>query len=132
METYLKAGIYGVVLSIAVNLLMLTFGLGGFPPFLSAFIAVIAIIFFYKIENVKEALVVSLMSYFFSNSFFSAFLYGLLYIETLTEPVMVEIQFSVLDLIDLIFTPIITIIAAYLGVYIVRIQKIPEEEAVLD
>lgn len=122
METYLKAGIYGVIVTCVLNLLIS--GVGLVPPFLPAFIAVIAIIVVFKMDGIKEALVVALMAYFFSDAFLGAFIYGLLYFEHFMEPVQVTIQFSIISLINLSLTPITAIVAAYLGTYFVKIRSI--------
>ncbi len=122
METYLKAGVLGVILTFALNFLLS--GLGIIPPFLPAFIAVIVITAIFKIDGIKEALIVGFMAYLFSDIFLGALAYVLLYFEYFMEPVQVTIQFSVLSLINLILTPFTAVVAAYLGTYFVKIRSI--------
>ena len=123
METYLKAGIYGAILAFALNFIIYLFNIGWFPPFLPAFIAVITIIVIFKMEQIKDALVVALLSYFFSDAFLGIFVYSL-YFEQFTEPVQVIIKFSVISLVNLFLTPITAIVAAYLGTYFVKNRNI--------
>ena len=120
MEAYLKAGIWGVVLAFALNFLISTVGIGAIPPFLPAFLVVIIVVAIFKIDGIKEVLVVALMSYFFSNALWEALVYSLLYFM---EPVQVTLEFSILPLIDMVLTPITSVVAVYLGTYFVRILK---------
>lgn len=130
METCLKFGVYGAILAFVFNYLIYMFGFIWFPPFLPAFIAVIAIIAIFRIDGAKEALVVALTTYFFSNEFFGALAYFLLY--SFAEPVQVTVEFDVISLINLIITPITAVVAAYLGTYFVKSRSIDVTKTSVD
>ena len=130
METSLKFGVYGAILAFVFNYFIYMFGFIWFPPFLPAFTAVIAIIAIFRIDGTKEALVVALTTYFFSNEFFGALAYFLLYF--FAEPVHVTVEFDVISLINLIITPITAVVAAYLGTYFVRSRSIDVTKTSMD
>ena len=115
MESYLKAGILAIISTSVLKVLTLGVLV---PSFLPAFIVAIVLIVIFKIENIKEALVVVLMSYFFSTSLISTFMYVFLYFGGLT---LITFQLTMLDIIDSLLTPITAIVAAFIGIYFVKI-----------
>ena len=120
MESYLKAGVYGVILTCALNLFV--YGLDVIPPFIITFGSVIMFITIFRIEKIQEALVISLMTYFFSDVILGVFAYSLLYFDYFMESIQVTIQFSVLNMINLCLTPITAVSAAILGIHFVKIR----------
>jgi len=110
-----KAGIWGAILTFVLKFLLvdLMVGLLGFIP---AFLSVIVMIAVFKVNSFKAGFIVALMSYFFGDSLFLAFVYSFGYF---VEPIEIVIG-DMLDLIGVLLTPITAIVAAYLGVRFVR------------
>jgi len=111
MENYLKAVMVSVVSALVLRFLTLSMFI---PTFLSAFLVSIVAIVLFRINDLKEALIVALTSYLFSSALIGTYVYGLLYSMGLNS---ITFQFGLMDLIDNLLTPITSVFAAMIGIY---------------
>jgi hypothetical protein len=111
----IKAGVSGFILAIIINLLLSSVYLYFLPSFLAAIIAV----YFFRLENLKDGLVVAFMTYIFNDAVLATAELAWLYSENKPYSISVDIY--------TVFSPIINavtaLIAGYVAVRLVRRMK---------
>jgi len=120
MDRSVRAGISGALLAMVIEL-FLPVDLGFFD-FLPSFFAAILIIFIFRFEALKDALIASFMTYIFDQGVVNTIGLAIFYVENVANE---QYVFTV-DIL-LVFSPIVTsisaLIAGYIGVRLVKKMK---------
>lgn len=122
MDRSIKAGIYGFILAVVINLFSPT-NLD-FVPF---FVAALIVIFVFSVDTLKEGLVASLMTYFFSYMTLQTVVAAIYYYSNEPYPAFTFDVYSVLSPVVLAVT---AVIAAYVGVWLAKKRK-PQQQTTL-
>jgi hypothetical protein len=122
MDQSIKAGIVGIVLAVFID--------GSVPiqpplDFLPAFLIVIFAIFVFRLNTLKDGLVVAFMTYVFTNGILGTIEFAYYYASNQAyaiSPVTLNVVF------DPIITAISAFIAAYAGVWLAKKRPIPPQK----
>jgi uncharacterized membrane protein YfcA len=120
MDQSIKAGIVGIVLAVFIE--------GSVPiqpplDFLPVFLVVIFAIFIFRLNTLKDGLVVAFMTYVFTNGILGTIEFAYYYNQTYSiAPVTSYI------VVDPIITAISAFIAAYVGVWLAKKRPVPPQK----
>jgi hypothetical protein len=122
MDQSIKAGIVGIVLAVFID------GSIYIPApldFLPAFLIVIFAIFVFRLNTLKDGLVVAFMTYVFTNGILGTIEFA--YCYTSNQPYTIS-PVTLNVVIDPIITAISAFISAYVGVWLAKRRPVPPQK----
>jgi small-conductance mechanosensitive channel len=124
MDRSIKAGIFGFLLAVIINLSSVFYFLPIILDFVPSFLAAILAIYIFKLEALKDGLVAAFITYIFNEGILDTI--GLAIYYSMNKPYP---SFSI-D-ISTVFSPIVTsltaVIAGYIGVWLAQKRKPAQE-----
>jgi hypothetical protein len=121
MDRSLSAGIFGILLAVIINLFSLsTIYLYFVPSFLATIIAMYA----FRLETLREGLIVAFMTYIFNDAILSTLIYAILYFENAAYP---SFDVDVWIMLYPIISAISAVVAAYVGMLFAQSRKPAKE-----
>jgi len=115
MDRSIKAGIYGFILAVVINLFSPTY-----LDFVPSFAAAILVIFIFGVDTFKEGLVSAFMTYFFTIEVLNTLVGAIYYYSNEQYP---AITFDVYSVLSPIVSAVTAVIAAYVGVWLAKKRK---------
>jgi hypothetical protein len=115
MDRSIKAGVYGFLLSIIINL---------FSPiylyFIPSFFAAILVIYIFRLEALKDGLVAAFMTYIFSDGILSTIVLATWYLANKPYP---SFNVDIWTMLSPIVSAVTALITGYIGVWLVQKMK---------
>jgi hypothetical protein len=115
MDRSITAGISGFLVAIIINL---------FSPvnlyFLPSFVAAILVIYFFKLQTLKEGLVAAFMTYIFNDGILGTIYLAILYFTNEPYP---SFNVDPWIMISPLVSAVSVVIAGYIGVLLVKTRK---------
>ena len=115
MDRSIKAGIYGFILAVVINLFSPTY-----LDFVPSFVAAILVIFIFDIDTFKEGLVSAFMTYFFTIEAVNALVGAVYYYSNEPYPAF---TFDAYSVVSPIVAAVTAVIAAYVGVWLAKKRR---------
>jgi len=115
MDRSITAGISGFLVAIVINL---------FSPvylyFIPSFLAAILVIYFFKLETLKDGLVATFMTYIFADGILGTITLATFYFTNEAYP---SFYVDAWTMLSPIVSAVTALIAGYIGVWVVQVTK---------
>lgn len=121
MDRSISAGIFGFSLAIIINLFSLSLIYLYFVP---SFLAAIIAIYAFRLETLRDGLVVAFMTYIFSDAILNTFIGATYYFANEQYPAF---NFDVFTMLYPIISAVSAVVAAYLGMLFAQARKPAQE-----
>ncbi len=112
MDRCIAAGISGALLSLLINLLIITLFSPLYLYFIPSFVAAIWIIYSSRLQTLREGLVTSFMTFIFSDAILNTFVAATYYLANETYTFTIDIWV----VLTTIMSPFFAVLAGYIGV----------------
>lgn len=125
MDKSIRAGIYGFILAIVVNLFLASFlTLSPLLNFIPPFVAAIFTIYISRLETLRDGLVAAFMTYIFNEGILGTISLAMFYVTNEPYP---SFDIDIWTVLSPIVTSITALIAGYVGVRLVQKMKRAQE-----
>jgi hypothetical protein len=114
MDQTIKAGISGLIIAVVITVLS-PINLDFVPQLVAAIIA----IYVFDLRTYKDGILAAVMTYLFSIGILGSVSLGILYASN--QPI--DFTIDVWSIIDQTFTPLTSLVAAYVGVWLAKMRR---------
>ena len=123
MDRSIKAGVYGFLLAVVINLFSLIY-LDFYLDFIPSFLVAILVIYIFRLGTLKDGLVTAFMTYIFTDGILGTIVLATSYFANESIP---SFNVDVWTMLSPIVSAVTAVIAGYIGVRLAQKRKPAQE-----